>query len=433
MLQTFTLKNGVKVATFSIPQMRSVTLDLGVKGGSIFDTPQTSGVAHFMEHLLVQGIPSLPDVESFSNYIEGFAGSYNAITYPQTIRFWLNAPVSRMEDVLRIGSEVFFKPLFQESAIERERGAILEEIRGRQDNLGYKLNKFFREVRFKKGHPLLLDTGGDLKSVGKLKKADLLKYWSHFFVTHNSYLVLVGGFNNKDVKKEVKKFFGLAEMSGEFTGFGDISNKEFSNRKVAIRDDDKLQTCYLDLTYPSIPGSSSLQDRIVQSITMNILGALRTSRLYRLLRQKMGLVYTVSADHIMYDNFGYVYISTEVVLQKLDEVLDLIIKELDQFRQTGPTKDEVEFAKNYQINRNLMSWDHPGNIAEWIRSELMWEDKISTPEEYVELVKKVKSEDVVDFMQKNWDFEKLNLVIQGPISNSRENLDRFSDVVSIIT
>lgn len=432
MLKTFKLKNGLNVATYSIPQMRSAFLSLAVKGGSIFDTKETAGAAHFMEHLLVQGIPSLPNVEAFSDFIEGIAGSYGATTYSQAIRFHISAPAAHLDDILKIGSEVFFEALFKEDAILRERGAVLEEIREKQDNLWYKNSRFFAKTRFKPGHVMQLEPGGSEEVVKKLHRPNLVKYWSDFFYPKNTYLVIVGGFENQQAEKLINDYFGKHSSAKNFPGFPDFTNQDFSGRQVAIRQDMNLKTCYVDFTFPSIIGDFPIEERLPQSIVRSILGGLRASRLFRLLRQRRGLVYDISFGSVVFQRFGYAYISSQVAKEKLEEVIRLIIQELSAFIKIGPLKEEIEFAKNYHINRTLMQFDHPGAIADWIEDDLMWEDKIYTPEEYVKLIESVSMEDIINFMQKYWDFEKLNLIIQGPIKNTSTNIKKFEGLIAEI-
>jgi len=432
MLKSFTLKNGIKVATYSIPEMRSVFVSLMVKAGSIFETKKNSGVAHLMEHMLVQGIPSLPNVEVFSDYIEGLAGGYNAATAMQSIRFIINAPARHLEDVLRISSEVMFEPLFEDNAIERERRAVLEEIKERQDSLWYKNNQFFTVTRYKKGHPMLLDGGGLLESVSILTRQDLINYWESFFYPSNTHLVIVGGFDNNKVEKLVEQFFTKVKNSQIFPGFPNYTNNDLSNKKVAIRHDPKLQICYLDLCFPSISDNASLKERTQQTIIRNILGGLRRSRLYRLLRQRKGLVYSVNFSLAVYQNFGYADISCQVSKENLEEVVDLIAKELIAFIKNGPLEEEIIFAKNHHINQCLMSWDHPSAVADWIGGDLLWEKKIYLPEEYVKIIEEVDVQSIIEFMKKNWDFQKLNLMIQGPVENTKANIQKFESLISDI-
>lgn len=433
MLKTFTLKNGLKVASYRIPQMRSAFINLGVKGGYIFDHPQTSGAAHFMEHILVQAIPSFPNVEALSDFIEGLAGSYNASTHPQSIHFHASIPAGHLTDILKIASEVFYQPLFLDLDIERERGAVLEEIRSKQDQTWYKNWRFWADTRYKKGHPMLMFGGGSLEAVEKLKKDDLISYWQQFFHPRNSYLVVVGGFNQKDLKKALEDFFEANKSSVAFPGFPKISNQDLSSRTIAIRQDSDLKACYFELSFPSLHDNAPIEDRVAQSVIAYILGGLRSSRLFRLLRQRRGLVYHVSFSNSSYESFGYCEVELEVAPDKLDETARLVAAELKSFLDQGPTKEEVEFVKNFYSNRVLMNFDHPGAIGGWIQSDLMWGDKIYTPEEYVEIIKGVSQKKIMDLMKREWDFAKLNLVLQGPISDSKENKEKFSEICQTLS
>ncbi len=429
MLSTYTLKNGIKVATYSIPQMRSVFLSTVVKAGSLFDNKKTSGTAHFMEHILFEGIPSYPDVESLSGFIESIAGSFNASTGTQSIRFHINAPAAYLDDLAKIASEVFFEPLFPIQSIEKERGAILEEIKMRSDNLNNKNYRFISDVRFKANHPMRLDGGGSDEAVKKLQREDLVNYWERFFVPKNTYVVVVGGIKNEGVKKTLEKYFDKYPSKKVFSGFPRYTNDDMSHKTTAIRFDEELQTCYLVINFPSISDKSPVREHYIQSLANNILGGLNTSRLYRLLRLQKGLVYSVGFGSSMYPEFGYVGCYSQVVLQNLEEVITLISKEMKAFIEKGPTEEELRFAKNYRVNRVLMEFDHPSSIASWIEGDLVWENKMYTPEEVAEIIESVTLDEINQFMKKNWDLSKLNLVIQGPIKNTKENIKKYSELV----
>ncbi len=428
MLKFYSLRNGLKIATYSIPQMKSVYLSQSVKGGWIFDPDGKSGEAHFMEHILFQGTPSFPNVESFSNYVESLAGSYNASTGAQSIKFHISVPAKFLKDAFQIGSEVFFDPLFSEDSIEKERNVILAEIRERQDSLWYKNNTFFAENRFKKGLPFTRDGAGTLDSVSRLTRDNLLQYWRRFFTPNNTYLTLIGGFDDREAEDLLKKFFEKYSNKEEFPGFPPFNNEFLSNWKIAVREDSKLRAVYVTISFPSSWNSLPLKEVISQSIIRSIFSGLRSSRLYRLLRQKSGLVYDVSFGNGTYQNLGYAYIDTQVAKDKLNQVLNFIAKELWIFYENGPTEEEVEFVKNYHINRVLMSFDHPSGIADWIENDLMWEDKIYLPDEYARLVEQISLSDINQFMHKYWDFSKLNLIIQGPVKNTAVNVAKYKKI-----
>lgn len=429
MLKTFTLKNGLKVATYSIPEMRSLFLGLTVKSGWLFDTKKDNGIAHFLEHLLVQGTPSFPTVEDLSDFVEGLSGSYNASTSPETIDFHLSVPDAHLEDALKISSEVFFEPLFLDEAVDKERKAIIEELKQRQDTLAYKNSRFFAKTRFTGKHPFLLGPGGIVESVRNLQKKDLIQFWNRFFYPENTYLILVGDIKNSHAEQLITAYYGKYHSPKKFPGFPYLTKKDMSERSVAIRHDPQLRSCYITLSFPSISINDPLKDRVIQSVIGSILGQLRRSRLFRLLRQKRGLVYDVSFHSTSFPYFGYAYISFQVALESLEEVVRLITKELLVFVENGLTEEEVEFAKNYHINRSLMQFDHPSAIASWVEGDLLWEEKILLPEEYAKIIRSITSQDIMAFMKKYWDFSKLNLTLQGAVPDTKENVNKFSKLL----
>ncbi len=430
MLKSFTLQNGLKVITYAIPQMRSINLSIAAKAGSFFDTKQTSGAAHFMEHLIVQGIPRLPNVQKFSEFIEGIAGSYNAATYTQHIKFVATFPANHLSDLLDITAEVFFEPLFPEDSIEKERNAILEEIKQRKDALWFKNSHFFSQVRYTKNHPLQLDGGGSEEAVAKLTKKNLTDYWANFFYPKNTYLTIVGGFDSAQIEEQINQVFSKYQSDKQFPGFPNYTYEQMSGRQVAIRSDKTLNTCYVDFSFPSISDEFSTNETLPQSVIKIILGNLRTSRLFKVLRQDKGLVYGVGCGSALYDKFGYFDISTQVDAQNLEEVIKIISEELARFIQTGPTKLELDVAKNYLINWYFMQFDHPGNVMSWIENELLWDDQIYMPEDLALMMQKITKKSLMVFLKKFWDLSKLNLTIQGPIENTKKNISKYETLIS---
>lgn len=428
MLKTFTLKNGIKVATYNLPQLKSVHLRVSIKAGSLNENQGNNGIAHFMEHILVQGIPSFPDVESLSSYIEGLAGTYGAFTGQLIINFNITVPSSHLEDALKIGTEIMFEPLFPEDSIEKERRAILSEISQRRDSHYFKLGEFFRKTRFRVDHPLTLYTGGSPEVVANLKREDLLRFWGSNFSTANAFLIIVGNLNEGKLNKvlvEISKKYPKKSPPKNLT----MKQGDFAKGGVFIRADNNLQSVYLDFSFPSMNMTHPIRERLLHNLAVVVLGRLRNSRLFKLLRYKKGLVYDISSNWSSYPGLGYVDISSQTSVENLDEVLTLIVNELKSFMAKGLTEEEIEFAKNFLSNQWLMAFDHPVSISDWIDGELIWEDKVRLSEDYIKMIKKVSPSEVLKLIQKYWDFDKLNLNIQGPIENTVSNIKKYEKML----
>lgn len=432
MIKRFTLKNGINVSYYFIPQMRAVYLSLAVKSGYTFDPKNEAGVAHFMEHILVEAIPSFPNVESLSEFIESFAGSYSASTGFESIHFRAGMPSTHLEDMLKVAGEVFFEPLFRDQDIEREKGAITEEIHLNHDDIRYKNHKFWTKNRFRKGHSLLRDGLGSEETVKRINKRNLVNYWSKFFHPKNTYLALVGNLPIKNIKSILNNTFSKYDSGISFPGYPKFTNEDFLKRKIAIRSEDKLKSCYIDLSFPSLSNSDPISDRVNQIIILYILANMRKSRLLKILRHQKGLVYYVNAYDGIHSSFGYVDIYSQAQSSKTQEVITLIIQELLNIYKSGPTKQELDIAKNYYSNQILMSFDNPASISSWIESNLLWDDKIYTPEDFCKIIDKIDPQSIMEIMKKYWDLSKINLTIQGSIKNSAKNIKIYENLLEVL-
>ncbi len=430
MIETFSLPNGLKVATYTMSSLRSVHVQLHVKGGSLVESEKESGIAHFMEHMLVQGIPSFPNAQQLSVFIEGLAGKYNAYTSQLTVSFEITVPFLHTDDALRIASEVFFQPIFPEDSLEKERRAVINEIKQDMDSRWFKFQEYFKKNRFHAGSPLLRRTGGTIDTVETFTRENLLEYWKAFFVPKNSYLFIIGNLSTIDIKKNIENYFGQFASPLTFSGYPQLDASHFSERKVAIRTDNELQVNYIDLVFPSLSLEDDLLLRIKQNIALIIMGRLRTSRLFQLLRYEKGLVYSISASDSQWPGLGYAYVTSEVSPEHIDEVIQLIVKELVAFREKGPTQKELDFTKNYLSNSWLMAFDNPGSIADWVSEDFLWKEKILLPEDYIKILEKITVKDLIEVMQTFWDMSKLQLIIQGPISDSKENIEKYMQAIA---
>jgi predicted Zn-dependent peptidase len=432
MLKTFNLKNGMHIATYDMPELRSVNLTITVKGGSIVEPKHQEGVAHFMEHMLVQGIPSFPNAQALSGYAEGLAGSYGAYTSQNTVAFTMTVPFSHIRDALRIGSEVFFEPLFPVEAFEKERRAVLNEIDQDTDSRWYKFQEFSRKIRYVPTSVFQQKTVGKKQIIEQVTHEDLVGYWKSYFVPSNTYLFVCGNLSKIDVGQLLEEYFGKHESPKKFPGFPKLSRDDLAGRQVAIRNDRDLHVNYLDLTFPALSYYDRMDLKIKQDLALTILGGLRTSRLFQLLRYQKGLVYNVSANDFLGLGVGTAYIYSEVTTSHLDEVVELIVKEFHSFREKGPLEKELAFTKNYLSNKWLMSFDHPSAIGDWVNGEFLWKDSVHMPEDYISMMRDIEVGDVVELMQEYWDMKKLQLVIQGPVEDSKENISKFDEMIEVL-
>jgi zinc protease len=208
-----TLPNGLKYAIKrnGTPKgTASVRLQLAF--GSIAESENERGLAHFIEHMAFNGTTHVPEgdmVKVLQRQGLAFGPDTNAVTSFDTTTYMLDLPKSDDEHIdtafflfREIASEVKFDP----AAVERERGVILGEERAR-DN--FQLHQIMDMLAFEvpqTPYPNRLPIGID--AVLKTAPADTIRNLYHrYYRPENATLVFVGDVDPAVVEAKIKKAF----------------------------------------------------------------------------------------------------------------------------------------------------------------------------------------------------------------------------------
>lgn len=418
MLKTLTLENGLKVASYSLPGKHSLYLSLSVHCGSLYESPEESGLAHFLEHILAEGIPSLPSATQISSFIEDRAGNYNLTTSRGRINFWVSLPKDHLNDALKIAKELFFEPLFDERAIEKEKQSVYHEIRSKMDQEFYKFWIFWKQNRYTAENPLRRMTVGSLETVGNLTRDQVVNFWKKHFLVNNCSLAVVGGFDHGELEKMVETIFGGLKKGPKIPRVK-LSEKLLSQRRTVFEKRSDLANNKLSFSWGSISFDEKWRDEFTfEDIADRTLASMASSRLHRKLRAETGLVYGVWFSRERYRGLGFSEIESRVSSENLEKVSQIIYSEILDIYENGVTKEEFNRVIKYKINRSLMSQDHPGAMAQWIEDDLFSYDTIEMPKDYVSRIGKFHYHQVADHVKKYWDLNKLNLMVQGPADES---------------
>jgi predicted Zn-dependent peptidase len=121
------LPNGLTVITENVPGARSIALGVWVTVGSRDEVPETSGVSHFIEHMIFKGTQrrSAFDIAKTFDRMGGFS---NAFTSRETTCFHARVLDIHLDTITDLLSDIVLNSRFDETEVERERQVILQEI-----------------------------------------------------------------------------------------------------------------------------------------------------------------------------------------------------------------------------------------------------------------------------------------------------------------
>ncbi|KAG9394505.1 Mitochondrial processing peptidase beta subunit [Carpediemonas membranifera] len=124
-IRSSALSNGVKVITKHL-DWPTVALGVHLRSGSSFETQETNGTAHFIEHMLFKGTAT----QSYSQLVEtveNMGAHMNAYTTRDHTMYSARCLPGDTEQVTGILSDIVQHPLFDSNLVENERSTIVAE------------------------------------------------------------------------------------------------------------------------------------------------------------------------------------------------------------------------------------------------------------------------------------------------------------------
>ncbi|MBW2989270.1 insulinase family protein [Candidatus Woesearchaeota archaeon] len=390
------LKNKLTVILEKKPT-DTVTVQATVKVGSNDENKKTSGISHFIEHMLFEGTKKRPDSRIISNEIESIGGELNAYTSNERTCFYVKVPSEHQDKALDIISDIMQNPLFEKKKIEKERKIILKEIKMHKDEPRFHQWILFTKALFRK-HPAGLPTYGSVKAVKGVKRDILLKYYNKYYAPNNMVLSITGEFDS-NVLSDVKKKFSSFRAKKAPVRIRPAEPKKI--RAEVKKEKRKILSSYMVLGYQTAPRTHP--DSYTLDVIKAVLGRGQSGKMFDEIRNKRGLAYEVGVHHDPSSDYGFfvVYLNTDK--KNISKVTRLILREFGRLKSL--TEKEIDEAKGFLIGQHILEKENTQELAD----ELGYWESIKDAgllESYIREIKKVRKKDIVNaakrYLDKNY-------------------------------
>ncbi len=208
-----TLPNGLKYAVMrNATPKDSASVRMGFELGSIAESEQERGLAHFIEHMAFNGSTNVPEgdmVKILERKGLSFGADTNASTgFDQTV-YKLDLPQTTddlIDTALMLMRETAGNLTIAPDAVDRERGVLLSERRTRDSFSLRRIEDYYKFVAPDTPYPNRLPIGTD--AVLKGASADTIRSLYHrYYRPENATLVVVGDFDPAAVEAKIQARF----------------------------------------------------------------------------------------------------------------------------------------------------------------------------------------------------------------------------------
>ena len=419
--EQLTLPNGLRVVLAPLTSFKSVTAIVLCGAGSRYETKNTNGISHFLEHMFFKGTHKRPSAMDISHDLDAIGADYNAFTGKESTAYHIKSASQHLPLLLDMLSDMLWNSKFDLAEIEKERGVIIEEINLYQDTPARRVAEIYEQVLWG-DQPLGWDIGGEKDVIRKVTRDDFADYVKARYVPSNVVLAIAGHYDRKQVGELIAKYFGK-KIVGNAPTYLPVVEKQ---TKPALRVDyKKTDQAHLVAGFRSL--SATDPDRYVLAVLGTILGGGMSSRLFVNVREKRGLAYYVRAGADGYHDTGTLAAAEGVDLKRIDEALKVTLDEFVKIAKHKVESREMKKAKEYLKGGIALSWEDSRAVALGYGSDELFENKIRSQDEFLKGIDVVTPDDVLRVAQFLVTNSKLNLAVIGPFKDP----SRFAKILKV--
>jgi predicted Zn-dependent peptidase len=419
MYTQFQLKNGITVGIYPMDGIRSVAMKAMLVAGPVTENQENSGISHFIEHCVLVGTRMYPTKLTFNTKLEELGVTSEGYTETSDMEFEFDIPYTNLFPTIDILNEVLFRPIFSDEAIEKERKVILEEMIDDDTPNDHQFFYTSAKVRYADPHhKLAMDAIGTNETLEHISKEMIIQHYHTIMVPNNIFLCLVGNIDVEKTKAYLEETLGNVPSWGVFTR-PVFSPTDLSGYMTKGIYDSKFTNVHSSITFGAYPKDTPVKKQIVVQMLCEMLGNLRTSKLFQDVREREGLVYDITAEWDASFGLGTFNISFESEEENLERILTIVFEDLRAIKTRGFEEEEFELAKSYFKNRTLLSFSTPWNIVNWVLSDMFDFEQVLMPEEIISIVNTITLRDMEEVIKEIFVEDTMNICVMGKLDEQK--------------
>ncbi len=408
MYQRHTLPNGLRLLTYHMPFVHSVSITLFFRVGSRYETAELSGISHLIEHMIFKGSERYPTAQIISETIEGVGGVLDAGTDKELTVFSAKTADRHFDLALRLLADMVQHPRLEPAELEKERRVIIEELSMYHDSPQDWVSVLADETVWP-DLPLGREVAGTRQTVETISLDAIKDYQATHYTPGNLILSVAGNIDDDHVVAAVQELFGGWQAKDAPTWQPCPIPANAPRVRLEYRKTEQANLCLLT------PGVAHASPDYYPIILLNaILGDGMSSRLFLEVREQQGLAYDVSTAPVSFYDTGTFVVYAGVEPKRIEAAIQAILKELSRVCNEEISTNELTRAKEYTKGRMALRLEDTHSIASWLGGQEALLDEVLELDEIMRRIDAVTSDDLRQLAQQIFRDEWLRLAIIGP-------------------
>ncbi|MGY4431029.1 zinc protease [Bradyrhizobium sp. F1.13.1] len=391
-----------------------IAMEYAFGGGASQDPTDKPGVGYMVSGLLGEGSGDL-ESQTFHERLDRRAIELNFGSTRDHLRGTLRTLEDNRDEAFDLLRMALTSPRFDAADVERIRASMLAKLRHASTDPSSLANRKFLEVAFN-DHPYAREARGTIESVPKIEVADLKGYVRRVMAKDTLKIAVVGDVDPEALCKLLDRTFGGLPAVAVSTPVPDV---------VAAT---PPQRVFIPLDVPQTvvtfggPGVRRREPDFMAAYVVNhILGGTGlTSRLFREVREKRGLAYSVHERLVWMDHSAMFVGNSGTRADRADETVEQIENQARRIAEEGPTQQELDDAKSYLRGSQMLALNTSSKFARTLLQHQLDRLPIDYVKKHNAVVDAVTLEDAKRAAQRLWGRGLLTIVVgRSPMGAAR--------------
>ena len=409
MVKTTTLPNGIRVVVKGMEGLLSVTMGILVGTGAAYETDKEDGISHFIEHMQFKGTTTRTAFE-ISDAFDALGAQVNAFTGKDATCYYAKATSDHAGEAFALLSDLFLNSTFPEEEMVREKGVVVEEINMDEDTPDDLCLDLLARASYgteNYGRNIL----GPATNVQGFTREDIFAYKNERYCPQNIVIAFAGNISLDEAASLAERYFGEMECKN----FQDRTKNVVWQSGNIFRKK-PIEQAHFALAFPTVGRN---HDDVAALQVMNaIFGGGMSSRLFKRVREELGLAYSVYSYTSLYEETGSLTVYAGVNPQKAEEAAKAVIDVINTFVKEGMRDEELSRGKEQLRASTIYSQESTSSQMLLYGKHLLFRNEAYDLEKRMDELAAVTQEDIRRVISENFDFSRASVASVGNLKKA---------------
>lgn len=362
-----------------------ISLDAGFDGGGRIDPAGKTGLAFLVAMLMNEGAGEF-DSTAFQEKLEEKAISFGGNSDQDAFYLSLNTLSANKAEAFELMRLALASPRFDQEAIDRMKAQIVAGIRESDQDPSSIAGNAWQAGAFP-GHPYGLKVRGTEETVGAITRDDIVAFMGQALGRDKLKVVVVGDITAAELGPLLDTLFAPVPATRSLADPPAVTPANLGKTEIVQMD---IPQSVIAFGGPGIKATDP-EFRAVQVMNYVLGGGGFASRMMAEIRAKRGLTYGVGTGYQTERLTEYFYGGLATDNKTAGQALDLVKAEIQKFRDSGITDEELKDAKAYLTGSYALRFDSNAAIGNILLSYYLQgfgKDYINTRNPEIEAVTK---------------------------------------------